>query len=131
MPLIEVMKIDRLMFLPLEMLASLSSQSVYSLFCPAAFSSSPSSSSVNFPNCFYPRVLALVYANYLRSHVSVSQSKIFRSRARDHLSELRRATCSKEYYSFFYTAFSLHLLRQLQTAPRSLPPVQIKSTASS
>ena len=51
------------------------------------------SSSPNFPNCSYPRESTLIYVAYLRSHFSVSQSKILRSRARGYFSELRRATC--------------------------------------
>ena len=69
----------------------------YSLLCSVAgsFSSSSfssSSSSPNFPNCFSTRESASVFADYLRSHISISQPKILRSRARGYLSELRRAT---------------------------------------
>ena len=38
-----------------------------------------SSSSPNFPNCSSPRKSASVYADYLRSHFSVSQPKTLRS----------------------------------------------------
>ena len=67
----------------------------------------PSSSSSNFPNNSSPRESALVYAAYLRSHFSVSQPKVFCSRARGYLSELRRATCSEESHSSFCSPFSL------------------------
>ena len=66
-----------------------------------------SSSSPNFPNCSSPRELASVYAAYLRSHFFVSQPKALRSRARDHLSELRRATCHVESHSSFCSPFTL------------------------
>ena len=49
----------------------------------------------------------MVYAAYLRSHFSVSQSKALRSRARGYLSELRRATCSEESHSSFCSSFLL------------------------
>ena len=61
---------------------------VYSLLCSVAYSSSSSSSSPNFPNCFSPRESASIYAAYLRPHFSVSQPKSLRSRARGYLSEL-------------------------------------------
>ena len=57
-----------------------------------------SSSSPNFPNCSSPRRLASVYAGYLRSHFSVSQSKALCSRARGLLSE--------EPHSSFCSPFS-------------------------
>ena len=60
----------------------------------------------NIHNCFSPRKSALVYAAYLRSHFSVSQPKSLRSRARDYLSELRRATCPEESHSSFCSPFS-------------------------
>ena len=67
---------------------------------------SPSSSSFS-PNCSSPRESASVYAAYLRSHFSVSQPKVLRSRARGYLSELRRVTCSEESPSSFCSPFSL------------------------
>ena len=76
-------------------------KSVHCLLRSIAGSSSSSSSSSNFPNCSSPRKLASVYAAYLRSHFSVSQPKALRSRAKDYLSELRRATCQKESHSSF------------------------------
>ena len=66
-----------------------------------------SSSSPDFPNCSSPRESTLVFANYLRSHFSVSQPKTLRSRARGYLSELRRATCPDKFYSSFCSPFSL------------------------
>ena len=80
-------------------------KTVYSLLCSIAGSSSSSSSSPKFPNCS-PRESPSVYAAYLRSHFFVSQPKALRSRARGYLSELRRATCSEESHSSFYSPFS-------------------------
>ena len=76
-------------------------KSVHSLLRSIAGSPSSSSSSPNFPNCSSPRESASVYAAYLRSHFSVSQPK-----ARGYLTELRRATCSVESHSSFYSPFS-------------------------
>ena len=81
-------------------------KSVHSLLRSIAGSSSSSSSSPNFPGCSSPRESASVYAAYLRSHFSVSQSKALRSRARGYLSELRRATCPEESHSSFCSPFS-------------------------
>ena len=78
-------------------------KSVHSFFRSIAGSSS---SSPNIPNFSCPRESALVYAVYLRSHFSVSQSKALRSKARDHLFELRRATCPEESHSSFCSPFS-------------------------
>ena len=74
-------------------------KSVHSLLRSIAGSPSSSSSSPNFPNCSSSRESASVYAAYLRSHFSVSQPKALRSRARDYLTELRRATCPVESHS--------------------------------
>ena len=63
-------------------------KSVHSLLRSIAGSPSSSSSSPNFSNCSSPRESASVYAAYLRSHFSVSQSKALRSRARSYLTEL-------------------------------------------
>ena len=63
-------------------------------FCCCSSSSSP-----NFPNCFFPRDLALVFVDYLRSHFSVSRSKALCSRG--YLSEFRRATLPKEFHLSF------------------------------
>ena len=81
-------------------------KSVHSLLRSIAGSPSSSSSSPNFPNCSSPREPASVYAAYLRSHFSVSQPKTVHSRARGHLSELRRATCPEESHSSFCSPFS-------------------------
>ena len=43
----------------------------------------------------------------MRSHFSVSQPKALRSRAKDYLTELRRATCPVESHSSFCSPFSL------------------------
>ena len=82
-------------------------KSVHSLLRSIAGSPSSSSSSPNFPNCSSPRESASVYADYLRSHFSVSQPKALRSRARGDLTELRRATCLEESHSSFCSPFSL------------------------
>ena len=82
-------------------------KSVQSLLRSIAGSSSLSSSSPNFPKCSSPRESALVYATYLRSHFSISQSKALRSRARGYLSELCQATCSVESHSSFCSPFTL------------------------
>ena len=81
-------------------------KSVHSLLRSIVGSPSSSSSSPNFPNCSSPRNSASVYAAYLRSHFSVSQTKALRSRARGYLTELRRATCSVESHSSFCSPFS-------------------------
>ena len=81
-------------------------KSVHSLLRSIAGSPSSSSFSPNFPNCSSPRESASVYANYLRSHFSVSQPKALRSRARGYLTELRRATCLEESHSSFCSPFS-------------------------
>ena len=80
-------------------------KTVYSLLRSMAGSPSSSSSSPNFLNCSSPRESASVYVAYVRSHFSVSQSKALRSRARGYLSELRRATYSKESHSSFCSPF--------------------------
>ena len=80
-------------------------KSVHSLLNSITGSPSSSSSSPNFPNCSSPRESASVYAAYLRSHFSVSQPKVLRSRARGYLTELRRATCSVESHSSFCSPF--------------------------
>ena len=64
-----------------------------------------SSSSLNFPSCFL-RESPSVYAEYLRSHFSVSQPKALRCRARGYLFELGRATCSEEFHSSFCSPFA-------------------------
>ena len=80
------------------------SKSVYFLLrsIASSFSFSPS-----FPNCSSPRESASVYTAYLRSHFSISQPKALRSRSRDYLSELRRATCPEESHSSFCSPFSV------------------------
>ena len=81
-------------------------KSVHSLLRSLAGSPSSSSFSPNFPNCSSPRESASVYAAYLRSHFSVSQTKALRSRARGYLTELRQTTCSVEFHSSFCSPFS-------------------------
>ena len=79
---------------------------LYSLLCSVAGSSSLSSFYPNFPTCSSPCESASVFGDYLRFHFSVSQPKSLRSRARGHLSELRRATCPEESHLFFCSPFS-------------------------
>ena len=81
-------------------------KSVHSLLRSIAGSPSSSSSSPNFPNYSSPRESASVYAAYLRSHFSISQPKALCSRARCHLTKLRRATCPAESHSFFCSPFT-------------------------
>ena len=79
---------------------------MHSLLRSIAGSPSLSSSSPNFPNCSSPRESASVYAAYLRSHLSVSQPKALRSRARGYLTELHQATCPVESHLSFCSSFS-------------------------
>ena len=101
-------------------------KSVHSLLHSIAGFPSSSSSSPNFPNCSSPRESASVYAAYLRSHFSVSQSKTLRSIARGYLSELRQAACPEESHSSFCSPLSLNFLRLPPTSPRPLPLAQTK-----
>ena len=82
------------------------SKSVHSLLCSIVGSSPSSSSSPNFSNCSSPKESALVYAAYLRSHLSVSQPRTLSSRTRGNLSELCQATCPVESHSSFCSPFS-------------------------
>ena len=90
--------------------SSLSPKSNPKSVCPllrsVAGSPSSSSSSANFPNCSSPRESASVFADYLRSHFSVSQPKSLRSRARGCFSELRRAMCPEESHLSLCLPFS-------------------------
>ena len=82
-------------------------KSEYFFLRSVAGSSSLSSSSPNFPNCSSPRGSASVFVDYLRSHLSVSQPMILRSRvARGYLSELLRAKCPEKSHLFFCSPFS-------------------------
>ena len=78
-------------------------KSVHSLL---RFIAGSSSSSPNFPNCSFPRDSSSVYADYLRSHFSVSQPKALRSRARGYITKLRRATFPVESHSSFCSPFT-------------------------
>ena len=80
-------------------------QKLYTLFFALSLALLPRLPPLLTPNCFSPRESASVYAAYLRSHFSVSQSKALRSRVRDYLSELRRATCLEESHSSFCSPF--------------------------
>ena len=63
-------------------------------------------SSSSFPNCSSPSESASVFADYLRSHFSVSQPKARRSKATGYLSKLRRATELLESHFSFCSPFS-------------------------
>ena len=83
-------------------------KSLHSLLRSIAGSPSSSSSFPNFPNCSSPRESALVYAAYLRYRFPVSRPKALRSTARGYLTELRRATCSVESHSSFFSPAEFH-----------------------
>ena len=104
--------------------SSLSPKSVDSPVRSIAGSPSSFSSAPNFPNCSSPWESASVYAAYLISYFSVSQLKALRSRAGDYLSEVRRATCSEEFYSSFCCPFSLAEFHAAASCP--LPLAQTK-----
>ena len=71
---------------------------MYSFLCSVAgFSSSFS----KFFNCSSSRQSASVFADYLRSHFTVSQPKALRSRAKGYLFELHRVTCPDVSHSSF------------------------------
>ena len=76
---------------------------MYSLVCSVAGSSS---SSPNLPKCSSPRESALVFADHLRSHFSLSQPKAPRSRAKGYLPKLYRASCPEDSHSSFFEPFS-------------------------
>ena len=100
---------------------------VYSLLRSVAGFSFSFSSSPNFPNCSSPRESASVYADYLRSHFSVSQPKTLRSSARGYLSEIRQATCPEEYRLSFFSSFSpAEFLAATLNLSSSLPLAQTK-----
>ena len=61
-------------------------------------------SSSSFSSC--PRKSTSVYADFLRSHFPVFQSKALRIRVRSYFSELRQATFPEESQSFFCSPFS-------------------------
>ena len=79
---------------------------MYFLLRHVAGSSSLSSSSPNSSNCFLPKVSTSVFADYPRSHFSVFQPKVMRSRTGDYLYELSRATCPEESHSSICSLFS-------------------------
>ena len=98
------------------------SKAVYYLLRSVAdFFSSP-----NFSNCSSPRKSASVFADYLRSHFSVSKPKTLRSRARGYLSELRRVTCPEESHSSICSPPPISFLRLPPTSPSPLPLAQTK-----
>ena len=96
-------------------------KSVYSLL--RSFAGSPSSFP-NFPNCSSHMESASVFADYLKSHFSVSQPKALRSRARGYLFELRRALRSLTH-SFAPLSSPLNFLRM---PPISLCPLPLAQT---
>ena len=62
--------------------------------------------SPHVPYCFSPRESALVFADHLRFHFSVSKPKALRCRSRGDLAELRRAMCPEKPHSSFFSPFS-------------------------
>ena len=77
----------------------------------------------NFPNCSSSRESALVFADDLRSHFSVSQPKTLCSRAKG----LNAVTCPKESHSSFCSPFPpLNFFRMPLIFPRPLPLAQTK-----
>ena len=141
LPLTEVMKIARLtsplldvLRLPLprsrlrhgKRLAPLSRPNLTLNLYTRSVADSPSSSS-NFPNCSSSRESALVFADYLRSHFSVSQPKALRSRSRGYLTELRRATYLKSLTRpSALPSPLLNFLRLPSISSRPLPRAQTK-----
>ena len=98
------------------------SKSVCSLLRSIAGSPSSFFSSPNFPNCSSPMESASLYAAYLKSHFSVCQPKALRSRARDYISELRRATCLRSLsLTSVLLSLPLNFLRLPLTFPSPLP----------
>ena len=81
-------------------------KSVYSLLRSVAGFFSSSSSYPNCPNCSSPWESASIFADYQRSHFSVSQPKALRGRARGYVSELNQAKCQEESHSSFCSPFS-------------------------
>ena len=102
-------------------------KSVYSLLRSVVGSPSSSSSSPNFPNCSSLRESALVFADYLKSHLSVSQPKpceadpeaTFPSSAEP--STLRSLICPSAFLSP-----PLNFLRLPLTSPHPRPLAQTK-----
>ena len=77
-------------------------KSVYSLLRSVA---GFSSSSPNFPSCSSPEESTSIFADYQRSHFSVSQPKALRSRARGYFSKLCQPPCPEESHSSFCPPF--------------------------
>ena len=87
--------------------------------------------SPNFSNSSSPKELASAFADYLKSHVTVSQPKALHSRDRENLSKLRRDMCPEEFHSSFCSPFPpLNFLRLTQTSSRPLPLAQTESSIS-
>ena len=103
-------------------------KSVYSLLRSIAGSFfSSSSSSPNFPNCSSSRESASVYAAYLRSHFTISQTKTLRSKDRGYLSELHRPRARRSLIRpFALLSLSLNFLCLPPTFPLPLPLAQTK-----
>ena len=79
----------------------------------------------NFSNCSSTTKLASIFADYLRSHFSVSFPKVSCCRARGYPSELRRATCPEESHSSSIPHYPpLNFLQLPQTSLYPLPLAQ-------
>ena len=86
-----------------------------------------SSSSPNFPKCSSPRESASINAAYLRSHFSVSQPKVLRSRARaTYLSSAEPRALSSLTRPFALLSLQLSFLRLPPAFPSPLPLAQTK-----
>ena len=102
-------------------------KSVHSLLCSIAGSPSSSSSPPNFPNCSSPGELALVYAAYLRSHFSVSQTKALPAEPEaTSLSSAKPRALWSLTRPFALPSLPLNFLRLPPTSPHPLPLVQTK-----
>ena len=123
-PLIEMMKIVRLMLLPPDMHRLSSSQSRLRhgrQHAPPSLLNLCILSSVRSLvflilffyqlSCSSPKGSASVFADYLRSYFSVSQPMALRKKVRDYLPKLRRAKRpEKSHLSFFFSVSSTEFL---------------------
>ena len=96
-------------------------KSVYSLLRSIAGSSSSFSSSPNFRSCSSLRESASVFADYLRSHFSVSQPKILRSRNKGYLSKPRPGGISLVLLFPFFPAKFLAAASSLSSSTATGP----------
>ena len=81
-------------------------KSIYSIVQSVVGSASSFSSFSNFPSCCSTRISASVYADYLKSHVSVSQPVNLPIKARGYLSEVRWTSCPENFHYSFSSLFT-------------------------